>query len=125
MARGGRRRWYHPDTPKDPDSATRARDRLIKKQKQARDRYRGNRQEMDVPHSQREIIDRPVSNFGDVVRRSRKPRRGAGTAKAVVAAGKASTYPSKQVKKAASKAGGMMKKAGSWAKHQGFVPTIR
>jgi len=108
MARGKvkRSRWYDPDTPKDPDSATRARDRLIKKQR----RTRGNRQEMDVPHSQREIIDRPVSTMAEHL----KPPRGAGTKKAVVSAAKG-----------ASKAGGMMKKAGSWIKRQGFVPTIR
>jgi len=117
MARGKpvkRSRWYDPDTPKDPDSATRARDRLIKKQ--ARDR--GNRQEMDVPHSQREIIDRPVSTMAEVL----KPPRGAGTKKAVTSAAKGSA---KGHAKAASKAGGMMKKAGSWLKRQGFVPSYK
>ena len=124
MARGKpvkRSRWYDPDTPKDPDSATRARDRLIKKQR----RTRGNRQEMDVPLSQREIIDRPVSTLSEVL----KPPRGAGTKKAVVAAGKSavkgSKYPAKATSGAAKTAGGMAKKAAGWIKRQGFVPTIR
>ena len=124
MARGKpvkRSRWYDPDTPKDPDSATRARDRLIKKQRRAR----GNRQEMDVPHSQREIIDRPVSTMAEHL----KPPRGAGTKKAVTAGGKAavkgSTYPAKATSGAAKAAGGMAKKAAGWIKRQGFVPTIR
>ena len=128
MARGKpvkRSRWYDPDTPKDPDSATRARDRLIKKQRRAR----GNRQEMDVPHSQREIIDRPVSTMAEHL----KPPRGAGTKKAITAGGKATvkaaTTGAKGVVKgkgvATKTAGGMAKKAAGWLKRQGFVPTIR
>jgi len=117
MARGKpvkRSRWYDPDTPKDPDSATRARDRLIKKQKQARE-----------SRPRKEIIDRPVTTLAEVL----KPPRGAGTKKAVVAGGKAavkgSTYPARAGAKATKAAGGMAKKAASWLKRQGFVPTIR
>ena len=130
MARGKpvkRSRWYDPDTPKDPDSATRARDRLIKKQ--ARDRYKWKRGEMDVPHSQREIIDRPVTTMAEHL----KPPRGAGTKKAVTAGGKATvkaaTTGAKGVVKgkgvATKTAGGMAKKAAGWIKRQGFVPSYK
>ena len=118
-----RSRWYDPDTPKDPDSASRARDRLIKKQ--ARDRYKWKRGEMDVPHSQREIIDRPVTTMAEHL----KPPRGAGTKKAITAGGKAtvkaSTYPAKATSRAVKTAGGMAKKAAGWLKRQGFVPSYK
>jgi len=80
---------------------------------------------MDVPDRGREIIRRPVTTLAEVL----KPPRGAGTKKAVIAAGKTavkgSTYPAKATSGAAKTAGGMAKKAAGWIKRQGFVPTIR
>ena len=84
---------------------------------------------MDVPDRGREIIRRPVTTLAEVL----KPPRGAGTKKAVTAGGKATvkvaTAGAQGVVKgkgvATKTAGGMAKKAASWIKRQGFVPTIR
>jgi len=86
-------------------------------------------QRMDIPDSGREIIDRPVTTMAEHL----KPPRGAGTKKAVTAGGKAAgkvaTAGAKaavsQVRKTAQGRASMMKKAGSWIKRQGFIPTIR